>query len=147
MFEVRLAMAGHAGVHGHGGASSVSPDIARIAADAILLVGRQAVAVSLIAVASFAFQVAAFDVGNVGKVDVLGLTRIDQPLGLALRRHVAIDEVLFGHGGPHGGGMAAGAFIQGGNAGESAVGAKRVAIVALGRGLIGVDLVAEIDLS
>ena len=43
------------------------------------------------------------------------------------------------------GGMAAGAFIQGGNAGEGAVGAKRVAVVALGRGLIGVDLVTEID--
>ena len=41
--------------------------------------------------------------------------------------------------------MAAGAFIQGGNAGEGAVGAKRVAVVALGSGLVGVDLVAEID--
>src|ERR1035438_3927271 len=42
-------------------------------------------------------------------------------------------------------GMAAGGFVQGGNAGEGAVGAKRVAVVALGRGLVGVDLVAEID--
>ena len=41
--------------------------------------------------------------------------------------------------------MAAGAFIQGGNAGEGAVGAKRMAVVALSPSLVGVDLVAEID--
>ena len=83
--------------------------------------------------------------GDVREVDVLGLARVDQPLGLTPWRHIAIDEVLFSHGGAHGGGMAAGAFVQGGNAGEGAVGAKRVAVVALGSGLIGVDLVAEID--
>src|SRR5450759_1712795 len=145
MFKVRLTVAGHAGVHGHGRPSGMSPYIAGIATDAILLEGRQPVAGSLVAMALFAFQVASFDVGDVREVDVLGLARVDQPLGLASRRHIAIDEVLFGRGGPHGGGMAAGALIQGGNAGEGAVGAKRVAVVALGSGLIGVDLVAEID--
>ena len=145
MFEVRLAVAGDTGVHGHGRPASMSPNIARVATDAILLEGRQPVAGSLTAVALFAFQVAALDVGDVREVDILGLTRVDQPLGLAARRHITIDEVLFSHGGAHGGGMAAGAFIQGGNAGEGAVGAKRVAVVALGSGLIGVDLVAEID--
>ena len=65
----------------------MSPDIARISTDAILLVGWQRVAGSLTAVALFAFQVAAFDVRNVREVDVLGLARVDQPLGLALRRH------------------------------------------------------------
>ena len=145
MFHVRLAMAGDAGIHGHGGPAGVSPDIAGVAADAILLVGREGVAGSLATVAFFAFQVGAFDVGDVREVDVLGLTRVDQPLGLAARRHITVDEVLFSHGGAHGGGMAAGAFIQGGNAGEGTVGAKRVAVVALGSGLIGVDLVAEID--
>src|ERR1035441_6762160 len=144
VFKVRLAVAGHTGVHGHGRPSGMSPNIARIAADAVLLEGRQRVAGSLTAVALFAFQVAAFDVGDVREVDILGLTRVDQPLGLAARRHVTIDEVLFSHGGAHGGGMAAGAFIQGGNVGESAVGAKRVAVVALGSGLVGMDLVAEI---
>src|SRR5450759_4962197 len=145
MFEVRLAVAGHASVHGHGGASGSSPDVAGIAADAILLVRAQVVVGAVIAVALFAFQVAALDVGDVREVDVLRLARVDQPLGLAPRRHVPVNEVLLGHGGPHGGGMAAGALIQGGNAGEGAVGAKRVAVVALGSGLIGVDLVAEID--
>src|SRR5262249_43289571 len=111
MLEVRLPMAGHAGTHRHGGPPGVSPDIARISADAILLVWRQAVTGSLIAVALFAFQVAALDVCNVREVDVLGLARVDQPLGLALRRHIAIDEVLFGHSGSHGGGMAARALI------------------------------------
>src|ERR1019366_5984452 len=101
--------------------------------------GGQGVAGSLVAVASFAFQVGAFDVGDVREVDIVGLTRIYQPLGLALRRHEPLDEVLFGHGGPHGGGMAAGAFVQGGNAGEGAVGAKRVAVVALGSSLAGMD--------
>ena len=145
MFQVRLAVASHAGVHRHGRPSGMPPDIARIAADAILLEGRQGVAGSLIAVALFAFQVAAFDMSDVREVDILGLARVDQPLGLATRRHITIDEVLFSHGGAHGGGMAAGAFVQSGNAGEGAVGAKRVAVVALGSGLVGVDLVAEID--
>src|ERR1017187_4365585 len=145
VLQVRLAVAGDTGVHGHGRPSGMSPNIARIATDAVLLVGRQRVACPLGAVALFAFQVAAFDVRDVREVDILGLTRVDQPLRLAARRHITINEVLFSHGGAHGGGMAAGAFIQGGNAGESAVGAKRVAVVALGSGLIGVDLVAEID--
>src|ERR1039457_1682304 len=136
MFKVRLAVAGDAGVHGHGRPSGMSPYIAGIATDAVLLEGWEPVAGSLTAMALFAFQVAAFHVGDVREVDILGLTRVDQPLGLAARRHVTIDEVLFSHGGAHGGGMAAGAFIQGGNAGESAVGAKRVAVVALGSGLI-----------
>ena len=56
MFEVRLAMAGDAGIHGHGGPSGVSPDVARIAADAILLERRQGVAGSLAAVALFALH-------------------------------------------------------------------------------------------
>ena len=145
MFEVRLAMAGHTGVHGHGRPSGMSPNIARIATDAILLEGREPVAGSLIAVALFAFQVAALDVGDVREVDILGLARVDQPLGLAAWRHITIDEVFFSHGGAHGGGMAASAFVQSGNTGEGAIGAKGVAIIALGPGLIGVDLVAEID--
>ena len=138
-------MARHAGIHGHRWASGMPPDVARISADAVLLERRQGVAGPLVAVASFAFQVAALRVCDVREVDVLGLARVNQPLGLSLRRHIAIDEVLLGHGGTHGGGMAAGAFIQGGNAGKSAVGAKRVTIVAFGSGLIGVDLVTEID--
>src|ERR1017187_6274373 len=105
MFQVRLAVAGDTGVHGHGRPAGMSPNIARIATDAILLEGRQPVAGSLVAVALLAFQVAAFDVGNVREVDVLGLARVDQPLGLASWRHIAIDEVLFSHGGAHGGGM------------------------------------------
>ena len=144
MFHVRLAVAGHAGVHCHGRPFGASPDITGIAADSVFLVWPQGVGSAVIAVALFALQVAAFDVGDVREVDVLGLARVDQPLGFALRRHIAIDKVLFGHGGPHGGGMAAGALIQCRNAGEGAVGAKRMAVVALRSGLIGVDLVAEI---
>src|SRR5689334_14915932 len=48
MLEVRLAVAGHAGIHGHGRPPRMSPDIAGIAADAVLLVGRQPGAGSLI---------------------------------------------------------------------------------------------------
>src|ERR1017187_6919625 len=94
MFQVRLAVAGHTGVHGHGRPSGMSPNIARIATDAVLLEGWQPVAGSLVAMALFAFQVAAFDVSDVREVDVLGLARVPQPLWLAPWRHIAIDEVL-----------------------------------------------------
>jgi hypothetical protein len=39
----------------------------------------------------FRIQVAALRVGNV-RVDVLGLAGVDQPLRVALRRHMAIDD-------------------------------------------------------
>src|ERR1035438_7175994 len=93
MFEVRLAVAGDTGVHGHGRPASMSPNIARVATDAILLEGRQPVAGSLTAVALFAFQVAALDVGDVREVDILGLTRVDQPPGLAAPGHRPVGGV------------------------------------------------------
>src|ERR1017187_1313166 len=95
MFQVRLAVAGHTGVHGHGRPSGMSPNIARIATDAVLLEGREPVAGSLSAVALFAFQLAAFDVGDVREVDILGLTRVDQPLGLAGPRHAKKQKKIF----------------------------------------------------
>src|ERR1035438_7034063 len=87
VFQVRLAVAGDTGVHGHGRPAGMSPNIARIATDAVLLEELEPLSCPLTAAALFAFQVAAFDVGDVREVDILGLTRVDQPLGLAARRH------------------------------------------------------------
>ena len=89
VFAMLLAVAGHAAVHRHGGTAAASPDVARVAADAVFLVGAQGVGGAVISVAAFAFQVAALHVGAVREVDVLGLARVDQPFRLALRRHVS----------------------------------------------------------
>ena len=85
------------------------------------------------------------DVGGVREVDVLGLARIDLPGDLAVGRHVGVDEALLLGGCAHGLRVTAGAFVQRRDAGEGAVVAERVAILAFGAGLIGMDLVTEID--
>src|SRR4051794_31764080 len=132
MFQVRLAVAGHAGIHGHRGACGGGPDIAGIAADAGFLVGAQGVGRAVIAVALLAFGIALLDVGGVREGDVLGLARVDQPLGLAIGGYVFFNEQLFGGRSAHRRGVTAGAFVELGNAGEAAVGEERVAVVTFG---------------
>src|SRR5260370_32873097 len=91
-----LAVAGDAAIHRHGGAAGASPDIARVTADAVLLIGARRGGGSVISVAALALHVAAVHVGGVRVEDVLGLARIDQPFGFTLRGHVVVYEDLFG---------------------------------------------------
>src|SRR2546430_1349920 len=118
VFAMVAAVAGHAAVHGHRGPAMAAPDIARVAADAGFLVGTKSDGGSVISVALLAFEVAALHVRLVREVDVLGLARVDEPFGLTLRGHVAIDEVFFGGRGSHRGGVTGRAFIQSRDAGE-----------------------------
>ena len=67
VFEAMLAVAGYAVVHLH-----VAPDVARVAADAVLLVGAQGIGRTLVAVAALAFHLSQLDVRDVRKVDILG---------------------------------------------------------------------------
>src|ERR1035438_10637719 len=92
-----------------------------------------------------ALELPELDVGDVREKDVFRLARVGGPIGLAIGRDVAIDEVLFRDGRAHGRGVTAGALIERGDAREGSVVAKRVAIVAFEPRLVGVDLVAEID--
>src|SRR6516164_9250688 len=92
VFAMFLTVAGDAAIHRHGGAAGASPDIARVTADAVLLIGAQRGGGPMISVAALALQVAAIYVGGVREVDVLGLARVDHPFGFTLRGHVVLDE-------------------------------------------------------
>src|ERR1017187_6012301 len=153
VFEPLLVVAIDAVVHLHPRNSAralalkrrAAPNVARVTADAVLLIGPEFVRGALIAVALFALELAELDVGDVREKDVFRLARVGGPVGLAIRRDVAIDEVLLRDGRAHGRGVTAGALIERGDAREGSVVAKRVAIVAFEPRLVGVDLVAVID--
>src|ERR1035438_3882023 len=93
--EAMLTVAVHAIVHLHaafgaerGVGGRPSPDIAGVAADAVLLVGAQGIGGALVAVAGLALHAAQLDVRDVREGNILGLARIGEPLRVAVRRDV-----------------------------------------------------------
>src|ERR1017187_2000596 len=129
VFEPLLVVAIDAVVHLHprNGPRSLAlkrraaPNVARVTADAVLLIGPEFVRGALIAVALFALELAELDVGDVREKDVLRLARIGGQVRFAVRRDVMIDEVLLRHGRAHGRGVTTGAFIQRRDARERSV--------------------------
>src|SRR5581483_4399879 len=125
---------------GHG----VSPDVAAVAADAVLLVRPQLVRLPLRAVTALAGQFTELYVFNVREVHVIGLPRVNQPWHFAVRSHIRCDEILLGGRGAHGLRVAPGALLERRDAGERAVVAEGVAILAFHPGLVLMHHVTEV---
>src|SRR5437763_5296405 len=77
----------------------VSPNVAAVAADAVLLEGPQLVRLTVRSVAAFTGQFRDLYVLDMREADVIRLPRIHAPLRLPIRRHIRIDKVLLRGGG------------------------------------------------
>ena len=124
----------------------MTPNVAAIAADAVLFVKAFFVGSAKRAVTISAGQSRAFNVNGMGEPDVRGLTGVNKPGRGGLRFQIDLDESRFSGRSAELVGVTAGAGLVLRQAGERAIRVEGVARFALsGSGFFGVGLVQEID--